>query len=74
MIQIVTPQDIAILGGLCALAAFDREELKVRVLENQGFKEFLDLVPDVRDMISDFYYSRYGSCFTAFDRIRVCAC
>ena len=59
------------LGGLCALAAFDRDELKSRVLENGGgFKEFLDLVPDVRDMLFDFYHSRYASCFKIIERLR----
>lgn len=35
------------MGGLCALATFDREELKSKVIANLGFKEFLELVPEV---------------------------
>ena len=39
---------MATYGGLCALAALDRSELQSRVLSNIGFKEFLELVPEVR--------------------------
>jgi COP9 signalosome complex subunit 1 len=70
--QILAPQDIAVVGGLCALAAFERDELKTKVLDAAGgFKEYLDLVPDVREMLNDFYNSRYASCFTIIDRLRV---
>lgn len=34
-------------GALCALASFGREELRRRVITNIGFKEFLELVPEV---------------------------
>ena len=44
---VVAPEDIAVYGGLCALATFSREEMKRRVLENTSFKNFLDLVPQV---------------------------
>lgn len=44
----VAPEDMAVYGGLCALATFSREEMKRRVLDNSSFKNFLDLVPQVR--------------------------
>lgn len=43
------------MGGLCALATFDREELKRLVIANLGFKEFLELVPEVREPTSTKY-------------------
>lgn len=43
----VAPEDIAVYGGLCALATFSREEMKRKVLDNAAFKNFLDLVPQV---------------------------
>lgn len=45
---VVAPEDMAVYGGLCALATFSREEMKRRVLDNTSFKNFLDLVPQVR--------------------------
>eukprot|EP00960_Hanusia_phi_P006278 180826-Hanusia_phi.AAC.3 len=77
--QVIAPQDIAIYGGLCALATFDRSELAAKargenrrpvpvltlmaqVMEDAAFKQFLELVPDCRELISDFYHSRYSSC------------
>jgi hypothetical protein len=30
-VQVISAQDVAIYGGLCALATFDRSELKKRV-------------------------------------------
>ena len=44
---VVAPEDIAVYGGLCALATFSREEMKRKVLDNSSFKNFLDLVPQV---------------------------
>lgn len=44
---VVAPEDIAVYGGLCALATFNREEMKRKVLDNSSFKNFLDLVPQV---------------------------
>ncbi|CAM9194326.1 unnamed protein product [Ectocarpus sp. 6 AP-2014] len=59
---VVAPEDIAVYGGLCALATFSREEMRQRVLDNASFKNFLDLVPQVRELTNDFANSRYRSC------------
>lgn len=45
-------------GGLCALATFDRSELAKNVVEDVAFKQFLELVPDMREIILNFYGSR----------------
>lgn len=50
-------------GGLCALAEFDRDELKRQVIdESCSFRHFLELCPSVREIVADFYCSRYPSC------------
>ncbi|MCO5594289.1 hypothetical protein L7F22_048318 [Adiantum nelumboides] len=56
--EVIAPQDVAIYGGLCALASFDRAELKSKVIDNINFKNFLELVPEVRELIHDFYASK----------------
>lgn len=62
--DVISPHDVAVYGTLCALATFDRQELKSRVITNIGFREFLELVPEVRELLYDFYNSRYASCLS----------
>ncbi|KAF5451536.1 hypothetical protein F2P56_026637 [Juglans regia] len=60
--EVISPQDVATYGGLSALASFDRTELKHKVIDNDNFRNFLELVPEVRELINDFYSSHYASC------------
>ncbi|KAI4328736.1 hypothetical protein L6164_021069 [Bauhinia variegata] len=60
--EVIAAQDVATYGGLCALATFDRSELKNKVIDNVNFRNFLELVPEVRELINDFYSSHYASC------------
>ena len=68
--QVMAAEDVAVYGGLCALASFDRGELKSRVVDNLPFKGLLDLVPAMRELIYDFCSSRYGSCLRALGEMR----
>ena len=34
-LQLISPHDVAVYGGLCALASFDRQELRTKVLSNR---------------------------------------
>jgi COP9 signalosome complex subunit 1 len=45
--QVIAPEDVALYGALCALATFERDELKRRLVDSINFKGFLDLVPQV---------------------------
>mmetsp|Transcript_40586 Transcript_40586/g.127951 ORF Transcript_40586/g.127951 Transcript_40586/m.127951 type:complete len:214 (-) Transcript_40586:2348-2989(-) len=68
--EVIAPHDVAIYGGLCALATFDRSELAAKVMEDAAFKQFLELVPDCRELISDFYHSRYSSCLALMEKMK----
>jgi len=68
--EVMSAQDVGIFGGLTALATFDRQELKKRVIDNATFRPFLELVPEVRELISDFYASRYASCLKYLDKMK----
>jgi len=68
--EVTSAQDIAIYGGICALAMFDRAELKKKVIDNAPFKNFLELVPEVRELINDFYASRYASCLKYLNKLK----
>ncbi|KAJ7544309.1 hypothetical protein O6H91_09G073400 [Diphasiastrum complanatum] len=68
--EVIAPQDVATYGGLCALASFDRSELKSKVIDNITFRNFLELMPEVRELIHDFYASRYASCLGCLQKLK----
>ncbi|XP_020263310.1 COP9 signalosome complex subunit 1-like [Asparagus officinalis] len=68
--EVIAPQDVGTYGGLCALASFDRTELKNKVIDNINFRNFLELVPEVRELINDFYASRYASCLEYLESLK----
>jgi len=68
--EVLAPQDVAMYGGLCALATFDRADLKKKVIDNPSFRNFLELTPELREIINDFYASRYATCLKYLDKIK----
>lgn len=68
--DVVTSNDIAVYGGLCALASMSRSELQTRVLENTNFRNFLELEPHIRRAIAFFCASKYSQCLEILDSYR----
>ncbi|KAG8627614.1 hypothetical protein KVT40_005097 [Elsinoe batatas] len=68
--QIMTGNDIAVYGGLTALASMDREQLRSQVLENTEFRTFLELEPHIRRAISNFCEAKYTACLEALEAYR----
>lgn len=68
--HVASPNDIAIYGGLLALATMDRGELQRRVLDNQSFRTFLEHEPHIRKAISLFVNGRYSSCLSILESCR----
>lgn len=68
--ELLSPNNIAMYGGLCALATFDRHELQKNVIFSSSFKLFLELEPQLRDIILKFYESKYASCLKLLDEIK----
>eukprot|EP00177_Eucheuma_denticulatum_P005719 GFKZ01010422.1.p1 GENE.GFKZ01010422.1~~GFKZ01010422.1.p1 ORF type:complete len:453 (+),score=72.98 GFKZ01010422.1:174-1532(+) len=68
--DIVALEDVATYGALCALATLDRAMLTKQVMEREEFRALLELVPDVREVVNDFYHSRYTRCLETLARIR----
>lgn len=60
--DLVTPNDIAIYGGLTALATLERKALQARILDNSGFRVFLEHEPHIRKAITHFVNGRYSNC------------
>lgn len=65
--EILTPNDVAVYGGLCALASMTREELQKQVLDNSSFRNYLELEPHIRRAISNFVSSKYSACLSILD-------
>ncbi|XP_032355027.1 COP9 signalosome complex subunit 1 isoform X2 [Camelus ferus] len=68
--ELLSPSNVAVYGGLCALATFDRQELQRNVISSSSFKLFLELEPQVRDIIFKFYESKYASCLKMLDEMK----
>lgn len=65
--EILTANDVAVYGALCALASMDRHELQSAVLDNGPFRNFLELEPHLRRAVSLFAASKYGPCLAVLD-------
>ncbi|KPI97409.1 COP9 signalosome complex subunit 1 [Papilio xuthus] len=68
--ELLSSNNVAVYGGLCALATFDRSELQKQVIVSSSFKLFLELEPQLRDIVFKFYESKYASCLRLLDEIR----
>ncbi|KAL2752552.1 hypothetical protein ACRALDRAFT_2029760 [Sodiomyces alcalophilus JCM 7366] len=68
--HIASPNDVAVYGGLLALATMDRKDLQVHVLDNQSFRPILELESHIRKAISLFVNGRYSACLTTLEAYR----
>jgi len=68
--DLMSPQNVAVYGGLTALATFDRPDLSKLVLSSSQFKLFLELEPQLREVIQCFYDSRYGQCLKLLNELK----
>jgi len=68
--DLMSANNVAIYGGLTALATFDRAELHKQVISSAQFKLFLELEPQLREVIQCFYESRYGQCLKLLEEMK----
>jgi COP9 signalosome complex subunit 1 len=68
--EVVSGNDVAVYGGLCALASMDRSDLQQHVLANGDFRNFLELEPHIRRAISLFCNSKYSACLEVLESYR----
>lgn len=68
--KIMSPNDIAVYGGLCALASMSRSELQSKVLDNPTFRSFLELEPHIRRATSFFVACKYTQCLEILESYR----
>ncbi|ORX60362.1 PCI-domain-containing protein [Hesseltinella vesiculosa] len=68
--QVLSANDVAIYGGLCALASMDRRALQDLLNTNTQFRAFLELEPQVREIMELFQSSKYAACFTLLETLK----
>ena len=69
--DVVALEDVAFYGALCALASYDRSEMRDGVASNAEFKALLELVPAMRQVVLDLTSSRYAAGLKGLDRLEV---
>ncbi|KAI9253923.1 26S proteasome subunit RPN7-domain-containing protein [Phascolomyces articulosus] len=67
---VLSANDVAIYGTLCALASYSRQQLRTKVMSNSAFKSYLELEPQMREMIETFYDSKYATCLELLESYR----
>ncbi|KAI9482756.1 MAG: 26S proteasome subunit RPN7-domain-containing protein [Benjaminiella poitrasii] len=70
LMEIMSANDIAIYGGLTALASYDRRQLQTQVLNNTNFKSFLVTEPALHELIEAFCKAKYATCFQLLERYK----
>jgi COP9 signalosome complex subunit 1 len=68
--EVLTSNDVAVYGGLCALASMERDELQSKVLDSASFRNFLELEPHIRRAISFFCSAKYTQCLDILEVYR----
>lgn len=68
--EVISSNDVAVYGGLSALASMSRGELQSRVLDNANFRKFLELEPHIRRAINSFCGSKYSQCLEILESYR----
>lgn len=59
-------------AGLCALASFERSELKSKLIENSGFRTLLELYPEASDRPAQLSTSPAAPCTVVHQRRMAC--
>ncbi|GLC42921.1 hypothetical protein PLESTB_001814700 [Pleodorina starrii] len=68
--DVIALHDVAVYGSLCALASLDRSELRTRVISNIGFREVLELAPEMRELVHAFYNSQYAAALRCLEALK----
>lgn len=66
---VASANDVAIYGGLCALATMSREDLQEKVLDSP-FRQFLEQEPHMRKAISLYVTAKYEASIALLQRYR----
>ncbi|KAL3115809.1 hypothetical protein niasHT_007814 [Heterodera trifolii] len=68
--QLLSASDVAVYGVMCALATFNRSELKERVLGSNLFRKSLESEPKLIELLQKFCKSQFGVCLDILHELR----
>jgi len=68
--ELMTVSNVAVYASLCALATFDRQQIKTKLIQSSTFKLMLELEPRIRDVVVSFYKCQYSSCLSMLSYLR----
>jgi COP9 signalosome complex subunit 1 len=68
--DVISSNDVACYGALCALASMDRQLIKTEVLDNSNFRNFLELEPHMRRAITYFHTAKYSNCLQILEEYK----
>ncbi|KAK3333694.1 26S proteasome subunit RPN7-domain-containing protein [Cercophora scortea] len=68
--EVASPNDVAVYGGLLALATMDRADLQRKVLDAPDFRQFLEHAPHIRRAVAQFVNGRYSACISTLEAYR----
>jgi len=66
--KVAAPSDIAIYGTMCALATFERRQIKSALLESENFSYYLEQEPYMREIIDAYMASKFRIVLQLLDR------
>lgn len=69
--EVLTINDIAIYGTLCALATMDRNDLRELILNNPSFQKIIEEEPHLRQAVKFFCASKFQSFFQILESYKV---
>ena len=67
---VATVEDAIMYGTLCGLATCHRKNLKRLFIDNENTRKLMELVPLVRDMVTDFYTGDFSKSLATLDKLR----
>ena len=67
--EFIADRDIVIYAGLCALASFEREDLRQKFLKLANFKVFLDLYPAIEQTVEAVLACNYSEAVALLDQV-----
>ncbi|KKA28067.1 hypothetical protein TD95_003657 [Thielaviopsis punctulata] len=68
--EFASPNDVAVLGSLLALATMERDDLQTKLLGNQQFRTLLAMEPMLRKAIAAYVSGRYSTCLSILESSR----
>ncbi|PWY98094.1 hypothetical protein BCV70DRAFT_202271 [Testicularia cyperi] len=68
--DVVSPNDVSIYVALCSMATMERGTLKSQILDNTGYRSFLEHEPHAREVLEAFSTAQFERMGTILDQHR----